>query len=624
MKKILSVLFLSIAFCVLIACIKVPTQQKLVNCPLPQKQNCVPQKWNGTSLDTSRTYRKVAQSWYVFERVKQVNSPADEWFLSFIDDNSAILTFSDKDRQRMMFVKMLRENKASMQSGVGLPLRGSIGGVSVVGNHVIFATKEDKIIPIDDEYTGLDSMVEVSEGIVANSDLYEASIQGNFFNGVNKLEENLSYNNFSWESHPSLSPKGDVLFFASNRPYKHQGTEIWFSIRMDDGVWSKPINCGDNINTDCDEITPFVSKNGEELYFASSGHQSIGGYDIFVSEISPSFWKLAKNKNIASLENSRTIFSEAKNLRGPLNTIADELFPSSPGDCDSLLYYSSNQDEETSMVQMKGGFDIYVRYKIVPSELDDYQTEDAIVEIDLQVDEPQDIFQIDDPEIAIAKFFKMQGTVRNRETKEFIPYADLTIRQTDATESEKSEEMKLRSDDQGKYKVWLTKGVEYEITAEANKYFYDTHKVQVDDVDTTSVINQDFLLPQMFQLRVNFPTDIYDDPYRFVLDSNGVETTQTWQDAIEKLAQNILRYKTQIKKVLLTGHTDDVASVVYNKTLGKNRVNFVIDQLVENGVPRNMLEGRSAGELEPLENRSDESLEMFRKRLRRVTLQKTL
>jgi outer membrane protein OmpA-like peptidoglycan-associated protein len=78
----------------------------------------------------------------------------------------------------------------------------------------------------------------------------------------------------------------------------------------------------------------------------------------------------------------------------------------------------------------------------------------------------------------------------------------------------------------------------------------------------------------------------------------------------------------QIDKIVLVGHTDDVGSDEYNYNLGNRRVDFVIDELVKLGVPRNLLYGRSAGEKEPLSKYSNEELSQYRKRLRRVTMEK--
>jgi outer membrane protein OmpA-like peptidoglycan-associated protein len=88
------------------------------------------------------------------------------------------------------------------------------------------------------------------------------------------------------------------------------------------------------------------------------------------------------------------------------------------------------------------------------------------------------------------------------------------------------------------------------------------------------------------------------------------------------LAQNIIQSVARLKKIQLIGHTDDVGTDSYNINLAKKRVEFVITELVKRGVPENILEGKYAGKSKTLQKRESEDLEMWRKRLRRVELQK--
>jgi OmpA family len=146
----------------------------------------------------------------------------------------------------------------------------------------------------------------------------------------------------------------------------------------------------------------------------------------------------------------------------------------------------------------------------------------------------------------------------------------------------------------------------------------------VENFDTVKVKRYDFNIPEKLTLRINFPTDVYDEPYRFILDSNGVETSQTWMMQMDLLAANINISSSSLKKIILYGHTDEVGTKSYNFNLGKKRVEFVINELIKRGVSEDLLEGKSAGETKPLKKRKDENenLELYRKRLRRVELEK--
>src|SRR5690606_39434492 len=84
---------------------------------------------------------------------------------------------------------------------------------------------------------------------------------------------------------PILSADGSMLFFSSNRRGGYGGNDIWYSRRMPDGNWSEVKNVGDVINTDKDEVSPFIYFNNEQLFFASDGHMGFGGKDLFMSKI---------------------------------------------------------------------------------------------------------------------------------------------------------------------------------------------------------------------------------------------------------------------------------------------------------------------------------------------------
>lgn len=88
-----------------------------------------------------------------------------------------------------------------------------------------------------------------------------------------------------WDSQPSLSADGRILFFSSNRRGGFGGKDIWFSLRMPDGSWAEAQNLGDKVNTSKDEVSPFIYFNNEILFFASEGHTGFGGLDLFISRV---------------------------------------------------------------------------------------------------------------------------------------------------------------------------------------------------------------------------------------------------------------------------------------------------------------------------------------------------
>lgn len=129
-----------------------------------------------------------------------------------------------------------------------------------------------------------------SEG---SCDLYVAyKVNGNWQRPKNMGK---SVNSRSWDSQPSLSADGRILFFSSNRKGGFGGNDIWYSVRMKDGSWAEAKNLGNTVNTAKDEISPFMFFNNEILFFASNGHQGFGGMDIFLSRVKEGDFQAPEN-----------------------------------------------------------------------------------------------------------------------------------------------------------------------------------------------------------------------------------------------------------------------------------------------------------------------------------------
>lgn len=115
-------------------------------------------------------------------------------------------------------------------------------------------------------------------------------------------------NTGSWESTPSISADGSMLFFSSNKPGGYGGKDLWYSVLKKNGTWKDPVNLGETINTAGDEMSPFIHFDGKTLYFASDGRPGMGGLDIYIARI-----------------NKDTTWNEPQNLGYPVNSASDEM-----------------------------------------------------------------------------------------------------------------------------------------------------------------------------------------------------------------------------------------------------------------------------------------------------------
>lgn len=95
-------------------------------------------------------------------------------------------------------------------------------------------------------------------------------------------------------AHPTVSANGRRLFFSSNMPGGYGGMDLYVS-EFDNGRWGPPFNLGPVVNTEGNEIFPFIDKN-DRLYFASNGHIGLGSLDIYyTAEKGRGDWNLPVN-----------------------------------------------------------------------------------------------------------------------------------------------------------------------------------------------------------------------------------------------------------------------------------------------------------------------------------------
>ncbi len=97
-------------------------------------------------------------------------------------------------------------------------------------------------------------------------------------------------NTDDFNAHPTLSPSGKTIVFASNRAGGRGGTDLWIASKDASGEWQTPVNMGEILNSPEDEISPFFASE-DSLYFASDGFGGKGGFEIFLSLRTASKWQ---------------------------------------------------------------------------------------------------------------------------------------------------------------------------------------------------------------------------------------------------------------------------------------------------------------------------------------------
>ena len=107
---------------------------------------------------------------------------------------------------------------------------------------------------------------------------------------------NVKFKNESTHMEGNLSSDGKAILFTSKLKqdlfYKEGGDDrdIYVTIQGNDGSWSDVINLGKQINTDGDEISPFLAADNRTLYFGTNARPGYGSYDIFMSKRMGNGW----------------------------------------------------------------------------------------------------------------------------------------------------------------------------------------------------------------------------------------------------------------------------------------------------------------------------------------------
>jgi outer membrane protein OmpA-like peptidoglycan-associated protein len=132
--------------------------------------------------------------------------------------------------------------------------------------------------------------------------IYEASRGKYDWQGIRSLP----FNSDEYSCvHPSLSADGSRLFFASNMPGGYGGYDLYYTEKNTEN-WSQPINLGAAINTEGNELFPFIHKS-DLLFFSSNGHKGKGGLDLFM------------------VSTANDAFGVPENLEAPYNSPEDDL-----------------------------------------------------------------------------------------------------------------------------------------------------------------------------------------------------------------------------------------------------------------------------------------------------------
>ncbi len=137
-------------------------------------------------------------------------------------------------------------------------------------------------------------------------DIFEAEFDGETWSKPKRIE---GINTRQYEVDATLSADGMTMYYSTDAYNSNNDLDIYVTTKKDDGSWSDPVSVGNKINTRANEDAPYLSRDGQRLYFAADGPGSMGGYDIFVSELQPD-----------------GSWGEPRNLGPPVNSVGHDIY----------------------------------------------------------------------------------------------------------------------------------------------------------------------------------------------------------------------------------------------------------------------------------------------------------
>ena len=145
-----------------------------------------------------------------------------------------------------------------------------------------------------------------------------------------------------------LANKGQYVYFSSYGKNKKNGRDLYRAKRLKNGGWSDWEALTD-LNTQFDEVYPFMAADGRTLYFCSQGHTSMGGFDIF-----------------KSVYNEITdTWTEPENLGFPINSTSNDVFFATDVNDEFACFASSRENGKDDLTIYKIKLSEYPEQKVV-------------------------------------------------------------------------------------------------------------------------------------------------------------------------------------------------------------------------------------------------------------------
>jgi len=398
-----------------------------------------------------------------------------------------------------------------------------------------------------------------------NTDVYESELNGKYWGEANRKmgKKSRGGNTDKNETFASFDPPDIKVYYITDGG--HSGNKnIYFSgvMNRERNIWGKGQSAG-VVNTKFQEGSVYIHPDGKTMYFSSKGHNTLGGYDIFVSYVDDlGHW------------------GKPINLGYPINTPYDDLFYSATAS-GRYAFIASNR------AGGKGGLDIY---KVTYWGADKPMTADFEDQLMASIASPVSDNSVAEPITVEEKSLTVfKGKILDAITKNSIAAnIEITINST----GEVYTTLKSNSST-GKFLLSLPAGKNYGISVAAEGYLFHSENFNLPKGDGFNLVNKDIELKNIkvgsnIALRNVFfnsgKWDVKSDSYAEL-------------DRLVALLSDIPSLKIEI-----SGHTDNVGSVSFNELLSQRRADAVVNYLVGKGVDKKRLSAKGYGQSKPVDS----------------------
>ncbi|SMG47984.1 Outer membrane protein OmpA [Marivirga sericea] len=401
-----------------------------------------------------------------------------------------------------------------------------------------------------------------------NGDIYFSNFKDSTWTYPQPLSNKI--NSTFWETSVSITADGQTLYFSSARPGGYGGLDIYKTTKGEDGEWGSAQNLGPIVNTQASEDAPMIHPDGHTLYFSSTGHQGMGGYDIYYSKIEGQEFQLPVN------------------LGYPINTVYDDNYFVITADL-KHAYYASRKPGGLGMVDI---YHVDMEEKIEEEEI--VQPEPVLVENTVIVSENDKEVEvkIEEPDTkAMITVFK--GKVLDASTG--LPVG-AEIKMVDNKNNTLTAEA-FADPETGEFELIVPEGGNYGISTSKKGYLFNSMNFRLPEFSEYQEIDVSILLDKAEVGTKMVLKNIFFD--------SGSSDLRTESLGELQVIKNLLMNSPGLR-VQINGHTDNVGNSVYNKLLSKKRAQSVIDFLIANGIKADRLEAKGFGEEKPLVSNDDE------------------